>query len=165
MNDRQHFLDLIKAEPGAYEHRYIYADWLDDHGEHDEADRQRRYESSKKWLMEFACDHDFGHTITDNELQDLRERYPDDYDYYEPYCNNLHAYKEDSPDAYDGNPFVQLVYFLERHISDDAHYLPFETPHGFTSYSDELWEHFEIVTGKRPSDQYRKEMPPFRCSC
>ncbi len=56
-DDRQAFLDAIKQQPKNYDHRYVYADWLDERGEHEEADRQRRYEASEKWLREFARNH------------------------------------------------------------------------------------------------------------
>jgi uncharacterized protein (TIGR02996 family) len=52
--DRKDFLKAIKAEPTNYLHRYVYADWLDEHGEHEEADRQRNYEAAEKWLTAFA---------------------------------------------------------------------------------------------------------------
>lgn len=44
--EKELLLEAIDAEPGEPMHRQIYADWLDDHGEHDEADRQRNYEAS-----------------------------------------------------------------------------------------------------------------------
>ena len=51
---RQAFLDAIQREPNNYSHRYVYADWLDEHGEHEEADRQRKYEMANTWMLEFA---------------------------------------------------------------------------------------------------------------
>ena len=39
MLDREAFLDAIQAEPKNYDHRYVYADWLDEQGEHEEADK------------------------------------------------------------------------------------------------------------------------------
>lgn len=36
----------------------------------------------------------------------------------------------------------------------------------FDDYSEELWKHFEVVTGlKSPIGEDGTTMPPFRCSC
>ena len=44
MDERQAFLDAIAAGPWDDEvTRLVYADWLDEHGEHEEADRQRKH--------------------------------------------------------------------------------------------------------------------------
>ncbi len=52
--EREAFLAAIEKEPENYLHRYVYADWLDEHGEHDEATRQRAFEQADKWLRKFA---------------------------------------------------------------------------------------------------------------
>jgi hypothetical protein len=54
--------------------RLVYADWLDERGEHEEADRQRKWPAAKEWLVRFCRDHSGPEDNPDN--QDL-----DDYGY------------------------------------------------------------------------------------
>ena len=56
--EHQPFLNKINAEPDEAFPRLVYADWLDEKGLTDEADRQRRFKQSLVWLQEFAVDND-----------------------------------------------------------------------------------------------------------
>jgi uncharacterized protein (TIGR02996 family) len=54
-SERRAFLNAIEAARWDDElPRLVYADWLDENGEHEEADRQRRYVPAERWLRAFA---------------------------------------------------------------------------------------------------------------
>ena len=153
MPSRDQFLQSIHENPMDQDLRQVFADWLDEQGDHDEAERQRKYLDSVAWLREFARKHHgFGYEQyrTSEEQDKESRRFHPEYD-----ANAVYEY----------DSYHQLLYFLSRHVDGD-HYLPFDTPYGFDEYSDELWGHFEVITAiQAPQDEYRSEMPPFRCSC
>jgi uncharacterized protein (TIGR02996 family) len=52
--ERDAFLAALAANEDDVTTRLVYADWLDEHGEHEEADRQRKWPAAKEWLVAFA---------------------------------------------------------------------------------------------------------------
>jgi len=54
MDERQAFLAALTANEDDLTTRLVYADWLDDRGEHEEADRMRKWPAAKEWLVRFA---------------------------------------------------------------------------------------------------------------
>jgi uncharacterized protein (TIGR02996 family) len=53
--EQKQFLAYIANQPWNDElPRNIYADWLDEHDQPDEANRQRKYVSAERWLRTFA---------------------------------------------------------------------------------------------------------------
>jgi uncharacterized protein (TIGR02996 family) len=57
VNEQDKFLKALTANEDDTTTRMVYADWLDDHGEHEEADRQRKWPAAKAWLVRFCRDH------------------------------------------------------------------------------------------------------------
>ena len=57
MSERDAFLKALAENEDDTTTRLVYADWLDDHGEHEEADRQRKWTPAKAWLVQFCRDN------------------------------------------------------------------------------------------------------------
>ena len=53
MTEEWAFLKSILEQPDDDARKLVYADWLEDHGEHEEADRQRQWPAAKEWLVRF----------------------------------------------------------------------------------------------------------------
>lgn len=51
MSDRDRFLRALAENEDDTTLRVIFADWLDEHGEHEEADRQRKWPAAKDWFV------------------------------------------------------------------------------------------------------------------
>lgn len=174
-SQRKAFLKAIDAAAWDDEFpRMIYADWLDENGEVEESNRQRQYVKSEKWLRAFAREWGFGdedeeenHTNIESPLGQLiyfltkhtKSRY-NDGEYHLPFM--VPEYK-----TIDGKIYLDYEEVSEKlkelGIDYSSDRLKF---HNFDAYSDELWYHFEVVTGiKPPKGKNRKTMPPFRCSC
>jgi uncharacterized protein (TIGR02996 family) len=57
MRERDAFLKALAENEDDALTRSVYADWLDENGEHEEADRQRKWPAAKVWLVQFCKDH------------------------------------------------------------------------------------------------------------
>jgi uncharacterized protein (TIGR02996 family) len=54
VNERKAFLKALAQNEDDTPTRLVYADWLDENGEHEEADRQRKWPAAKQWLVQFC---------------------------------------------------------------------------------------------------------------
>ena len=52
MDHEKHFLELLDANEDDNDTRVIYADWLDEAGRYEEAQRQRAWPAAKAWMVE-----------------------------------------------------------------------------------------------------------------
>lgn len=62
-SDRQAFLAAIESSPLDLAPRMVFADWLDEQGQYDEATEQRQWTierlKSRQWIIEFAGQYGF----------------------------------------------------------------------------------------------------------
>jgi uncharacterized protein (TIGR02996 family) len=74
VNEREAFLQLLAKNEDDTTTRLVFADWLDDHGEHEEADRQRKWPAAKAWVVKFFEEHNQGDYYGDlNTYEELIE--------------------------------------------------------------------------------------------
>ena len=52
-SEERAFLRALKKDEDDTTTRLVYADWLDERGEHEEADRMRKWDAAKAWLVRF----------------------------------------------------------------------------------------------------------------
>lgn len=57
MNMKEDFLAQLQENEDDISLRLIYADWLDENGEHEEAQRQRKWPAAKAWIVDFLEEH------------------------------------------------------------------------------------------------------------
>lgn len=51
MNEYDDFVAALSADEDNITLRFVFADWLDERGRHEEADRQRRWPAAKAWFV------------------------------------------------------------------------------------------------------------------
>jgi uncharacterized protein (TIGR02996 family) len=136
MTDREAFLKVIEAAPWDDDHpRLIYADWLDEHDEPEEADRQRKWLTSEKWLRKF-----------------VEDTYSPSYDALIAAAVGDHHKNRDEDDDYYGSSFEEW---------GDTKYLHFSGRDASGEIPPEFWDHVAIVTGRVPPVKATR----FSCSC
>jgi uncharacterized protein (TIGR02996 family) len=57
VNHQNAFLKALAENEDDTTTRLVYADWLEEQGLHEEADRQRKWPAAKEWLVRLLRDH------------------------------------------------------------------------------------------------------------
>ena len=93
MSERNAFLKLLEENEDDTATRLVYADWLDERGEYDEADRQRKWPAARQWLLrlcEESTNPDTGHSpLTYEELIAFGQRVATDESCSAVYLDDL----------------------------------------------------------------------------
>jgi uncharacterized protein (TIGR02996 family) len=142
-DDRRAFLKAIADNPWDAEGpRAVYADWLDEVGEYEEAERQRRHVKAERWLREFAAQHRDGFDGEDEIT-------------YEQVVQAGREYVAPANDRLWGwGGFTQTGQESLRDVMCNH------------ATAREYWRCWSVVTGQ-PAPAELEEVPPspFSCSC
>ncbi len=135
MSDRERLLKALEENEDDTTTRLIFADWLDENGEHEEADRHRKWPKAKEWLVKF-CEEN-------NPHEDVEEEWIISY---------WDVVKLGREAANESNYWV----FSTRNNIDMRDALH--------TNSQEFWENWSIVTGipLPPKGEFKTG---FRCGC
>lgn len=146
--ERDAFLAALAENPDDNATRLIFADWLDDHDQPEEADRMQRWKASKEWLTEFAgkC----GTTCTNYSLDTAEED-----EKWEPITYETVMMAAEEYASGDGDGFCQDGSSQARDFF------------GKGGNRKLFWKHWSVVTGRRPvfSRYDPKGEGLFSCSC
>ena len=155
MNEQERaFLNAISEDEMDHVSRCAYADWLLENDRPEEAERQRGYVPSRKWMLEFAKrNHCYGKYHNWEEEEQTGMRYG----------------RKTNPAETAEKYYQDFMEYLKGHVGANEGNFGFDLPYDFDGYSDEMWHHFEVLTClKAPAkdDKDRTKMPEhFRCSC
>jgi uncharacterized protein (TIGR02996 family) len=137
VNVQNAFLKALAENEDDTPTRLVYADWLDEQGEHEEADRQRKWPAAKEWLVLFCRDH--------NSDEDGSEQWVISYE----------QLIELGRMAVEGADEEGCVFSCGNNMSIcDA----------LQSNSREFWNNWSVVTGI-PSPLDGEVLVSFRCAC
>lgn len=149
MSERQHFLKLLQENEDDVETRLIYADWLEEQGEPEEAERQRKWPAAKKWLVNL-CDE------FNPKKADFEEWFDDAAD-FEAWDfegeHNVIGFQRLLEIGLDAQTEMDLESFGNN---EDLMWAVHER-------LDEFWQNWSIVTGFMLDKADRQRY--FRCSC
>jgi uncharacterized protein (TIGR02996 family) len=141
MNDREPFLKALAKNEDDVLTRMVYADWLDEQGEHEEADRQRKWPAAKAWLLEFTKSINY-------------HGYAEDDEYKNP-LGSPHTYADVIQAGHDAVSGEGYCFGSD----DGADYF-----RGERAAREEFFRNWSIVTGV-PVPEEVVDNPPFRCAC
>lgn len=132
---RDDFLEALAENEDDVETRLVFSDWLDEQGEHEEADRHRKWPTAKEWLTRFV---EANNQADDDEAWEMKITYQDLLDF------GHRAIGEDDFYFYCGSNETMCA--------------------SLRSQCGEFWEHWSVLTGVAvPADALEKS--EFRCSC
>jgi uncharacterized protein (TIGR02996 family) len=160
-SERKAFLDAIEAFPLDPAPHWVYADWLDEHGEYDEATERRSLTKekleSRAWLVGFAkgCGMNcvnYGYYGEEKQWIKDEEKIWVEITY------------DDVIQA--GHDYIDNQDYFVQFGSEEARDLMYENGGEVARL---YWHHWSVVTGHpgpdRSEDESHLDHSPFSCSC
>ena len=144
------FLQALAKDEDDADTRLVYADWLDEHGQHEEADRQRKWPAAKEWLVAFCQDF----------FEDDQDAIADDPAFENPYSYFYLSYEmlvklgqEALQLAHQSNGLLYFDCGANESLCDVL-----------CADSDSFWSNLSVVTGV-PLPRGTDTKSIFSCSC
>jgi uncharacterized protein (TIGR02996 family) len=138
--ERKAFLKALKKNEDDSTARLVYADWLDEHGEHEEADRMRKWDAAKKWIVKFCKKHN---PPDEDDEDEWHITYADMIELGREAVANANKKAGESPFSCGNN--MRMVDALQDN-------------------SKEFWKNWSIITGI-PVTPDAEEKIYFACAC
>lgn len=158
MSERDAFVKVLTENEDDDVTRLVFADWLDEHDEPEEADRMRRWRASKEWMLDWVRSVNYG-----------KWEYDDDRDYKrDEKGERIRATKDNLGDPHTLKHAIEAGHYARQGKiycwgSDDGADF-FRENRG--SGTREWFYHWSTLTGLDvPNLDDIVESPPFRCGC
>lgn len=167
MNEREAFLTALAENEDDETTRLVFADFLDEHDEPEEADRMRKWRASKQWMTDWVRSINYG-----------KWEYDDDGEYVLDVDGSRVPAKTDNlgdphtlKDAIEaGHAAVQGKFYSWRTDAGSDYFHGYDMEEGDYIKVDgvrqaaEWFRHWSILTGVEVPGSVI-ESPPFCCAC
>jgi len=144
MNHGAIFLDALAQNEDDTPTRMIYADWLEEHGEYEEADRQRQWPAAKAWLVGFCQQY--------NPTDEMIAEDPSYKEDVTSYASLIECGRQALKEESDGQYYLNCG--RNEDMCDDLR----------NSHSREFWRNWSVVTGV-PLPENLEDRVHFHCAC
>jgi len=143
MSEREVFLKALEDDEDDETTRLVFADWLEEHGEVEEAERHRKWKEAKAWFVNLCDKHDKDYS----EYYDQNGKPKTFSDLIRMGCE---AYKM----VLDGEDSYPLIYMGPHEDFMDE----------LNSRKYEFWKMWSIITGLTLSEE-SIQRGQFSCGC
>jgi uncharacterized protein (TIGR02996 family) len=150
VNERDAFVRYLEKHPDDQVARSVFVDWLDEHGDHGEAERMRNFPAARKWLIDFAWE------MSTKYVRECPEDHPDG-----------------QPDPEDVVTYEYLVVAGLESMEEGefrgsfscSHHMDLcDTLRGRGPEEREFWRNWSVVTG-RPNPLEEGQFVSYHCGC
>lgn len=166
MDQQQAFIQALKRNEDDLVTRLIYADWLEEHDQPEEAERMRQWTASKEWLTNWVRSINYDRWEVDEDYEEILDAQGNRVPAKEDNLGRPHTYGHAIDAGYAA--LRNETYCWNTDAGQD--YFFSWGNRSFPGTPEERWyewrQHWSIVTGvKFPPELSEAHPPPFRCAC